>query len=101
MIHHIVKWKLKDFADGRTRKENAQLIRQRLEGLRENMIQIKKIEVGINMDTSQYSNFDIVLDSFFDSYKDMEIYQRHPLHEAVSKWIGTVRETRTAVDYEI
>lgn len=62
---------------------------------------IKKLEVGINRDTSKYSNFDIVLDSYFDSYEKREIYQQHPLHIEVSNWIGKVREIRAAIDLEI
>ncbi|MDQ6901382.1 MAG: Dabb family protein [Bacteroidota bacterium] len=101
MIHHIVMWKLKDFAEGNFKNDNAKIIKQKLEELRIKIEVIKKLEVGINMSTSQYANFDIVLDSYFDSYEKMEIYQKHPLHIEVSDWIGKVRETRAAVDFEI
>ena len=94
-------WKLKDFAEGKTQNENAKIIKQKLEGLQIEIDVIKKLEVGINMETSQYSNFDIVLETYFDSYQEMEIYQRNSLHIEVSDWIGRVRETRTAVDFEI
>lgn len=101
MIHHIVMWKLKAFADNRNKNENAVLIKQRLEGLKTMIPEIAKIEVGINLDYSAYANFDLVLDSWFDNYAAMEVYQLHPLHMEVSEWIGTVRESRAAVDYEV
>lgn len=101
MLHHIVMWKLKDFADGKTKSENAILMKEGLEKLFPAIDQIKRLEVGINMEGSVYANYDIVLDTLFDSYEDMELYQCHPLHKKISKWIGTVRESRVAVDYEI
>ncbi|MDI6031580.1 Dabb family protein [Flavobacterium sp. LB2P84] len=34
MIHHIVMWKLKDFAEGKSKAENAIILKERLEGLK-------------------------------------------------------------------
>jgi phenylalanyl-tRNA synthetase alpha subunit len=101
MLHHIVMWKLKDFAEGNNKIENALLIKNKFEKLMSVIKEIKKIEVGINMSFSQYSNFDIVLDTWFENYDQMEIYQKHPMHIEISDWIGKIRETRAAVDYEI
>ena len=101
MLHHIVMWKLKDFAEGNNKIENALLIKNKFEKLMSVIKEIKKIEVGVNMSFSQYSNFDIVLDTWFENYDQMEIYQKHPMHKEISDWIGKLRETRAAVDYEI
>ena len=101
MLHHIVMWKLKDFAEGNNKIENALLIKNKFEKLMSVIKEIKKIEVGVNMSFSQYSNFDIVLDTWFENYDQMEIYQKHPMHIEISDWIGKLRETRAAVDYEI
>lgn len=101
MLHHIVMWKLKDFAEGNNKKENALLMKYKFEKLAPSVKEIKKLEVGINMESSQYANFDIVLDTWFENYDKMEIYQKHPLHIEISDWIGKVRETRATVDYEI
>jgi len=101
MLHHIVMWTLKDYAEGKSKNENALLMKAGFEKLLPAIKEIKKLEVGINIVSSQYANFDIVLDIWFDNYEQMEIYQKHPLHEEISGWIVKVRETRAAVDYEV
>ena len=101
MLHHIVMWTLKDYAEGNSKKENALLMKAGFEKLLPSIKEIKKLEVGINMRSSQYANFDIVLDTWFENYDEMEIYQKHPLHIEISGWIRKIRKTRAAVDYEI
>ena len=93
-------WKLKEFAEGNSKKENAFLMKTRFEKLTPAIKEIKKLEVGINMESSRYANFDIVLDTWFENYGQMEMYQNHPLHTEISDLIGKVRETRAAVDFE-
>ena len=101
MLHHIVMWTLKDYVEGNSKKENALLMKAGFEKLLPAIKEIKKLEVGTNMNSSEYANFDIVLDTSFDNYEQMEIYQKHPLHTEISAWIIKVRETRSAVDYEV
>ena len=64
MLHHIVMWTLKDYAEGNRKKENALLMKAKFEKLMPAIEEIKKLEVGINMSSSQYANFDIVLDTW-------------------------------------
>ena len=64
MLHHIVMWTLKDYAEGNGKKENALLMKAKFEKLMPAIEEIKKLEVGINMSSSQYANFDIVLDTW-------------------------------------
>jgi len=99
MIHHIVMWKLKDSAEGKSKAENAALIKEKLEDLLEVVPQIESIQVGINIE-SEYSNFDVVLDSYFNSFEDLIAYQSHPKHNEVADFIGKVRAERSCVDYE-
>ena len=47
MLRHIVMWKLKDFADGKSRSENAQKAKEMLEALSGVVKEIKGIDVGI------------------------------------------------------
>lgn len=100
MIHHVVMWKLKDSAEGNSKAENAQIIKQKLEDLIEVIPQIESIHVGINIE-NQYSNFDLILDSYFNSMDDLMAYQVHPKHNEIADFIGKVREERSCVDYEI
>ncbi|HAQ65571.1 MAG TPA: stress responsive protein [Bacteroidales bacterium] len=99
MLRHLVMWKLKDFAEGNTKSENARLIKERLEALGSFFPGIRDMEVGVNQETSEYANFDAVLDISFDNYDEMVKYQTHPEHQKLAEWIGKVKEARSSVDY--
>lgn len=98
MIKHIVVWKLKDFAEGKSREENAGIIKSRLEALKNIISEIKHIEVGIDINRSDAA-YDIVLYSEFETGEDLEKYQKHPEHVKVAEYVAKVRENRIVVDY--
>lgn len=99
MIKHIVMWKLKETAEGKTKEENAVYIKNILEALKDEIEEIIRIEVGINY-LEEEGAYDLVLYSEFTSKEDVEIYQNHPEHLKVAEYVGKVRETRVVVDYE-
>lgn len=98
MVKHIVMWKLKDFAEGSSRIENAKRIKELLENLKDKVAEIKSIEVGININNSD-SAYDVVLYSEFEDEAALEAYQNHPEHIKVADFIGKAREHRVVVDY--
>jgi phenylalanyl-tRNA synthetase alpha subunit len=100
MIKHIVFFGLADNAEGKSKAEHAVIIKHELENLVNFIPEIKKIEVGINHPDAPQSNYDIALYSEFDSMDALNIYQEHPEHKRVATYIGKVRTTRAAVDYE-
>ena len=100
MIKHIVFFGLADNAEGKSKAENAVIIKSGLENLKHLIPQIKKIEVGINYPNAPKTNYDIALYSEFDTFEDIDIYQEHPEHKKVAAYIGKVRISRAAVDYE-
>lgn len=99
MIKHIVMWTLKENAEGNTKEQNAKLIKEKLEGLFGKVPQIKKIEVGVSYRHDK-EDWDVVLISEFESKKDLDEYQNHPIHNVVAQFIGKVREKRACVDFE-
>ena len=101
MIKHIVFFGLADSAEGKSKAENAGIIKSELENLKHLIPQIKKIEVGINYPNAPKTNYDIALYSEFDTFEDIDIYQEHPEHKKVAAYIGKVRISRAAVDYEV
>jgi phenylalanyl-tRNA synthetase alpha subunit len=101
MIKHIVFFGLADNAEGKSKAENAQIIKSGLENLIHLIPEIKKIEVGINYPNAPKTNYDIALYSEFDDFDDVNIYQEHPEHKKVASYIGKVRISRAAVDYEV
>ena len=98
MLKHIVMWKLKEFAEGKSKMENAKEIKSRLENLKGKINEIDVIEVGININNSVQS-YDVVLYSEFKDEDDLERYQKHPEHVKVGEFIGKVREDRVVADY--
>jgi hypothetical protein len=99
MIKHIVMWKLKEEALGNDKAVNAKLIKEKLEALDGKIDGLLKIEVGI--DFLGGGNFDVVLYSELSKKEDLDVYQNHPLHQAVLPFIREAVVDRKAVDYEI
>lgn len=93
-------WKLKGEAEGRTKEENAKVMKAILEDLKSKIDVIQHLEVGINF-TKSDAAFDVALYSEFKSREDLEKYINHPEHKRVVEFINKVREERYIVDYEI
>lgn len=63
MVRHIVLFKLADEAEGRSKAENALIIKERLEELKNTIPVIRKIEVKINLSEASADNHDVILES--------------------------------------
>ncbi len=100
MIKHIVMWRLKEQAEGATKEENAQKMKQMLEALKGMISEIVQIEVGINRLESPAA-YDVVLYSEFANLEGLNAYQIHPEHEKCKEFIGKIVSDRAVVDYEI
>ncbi len=99
MIKHIVMWRLKEFAAGASREENAKKLKESLEDLKDQIEDIKAIEVGINFNSSPTA-FDVVLYSEFSDMEGLNAYQNHPEHLKIVDFVGEIRSDRAVVDYE-
>ncbi len=99
MIKHIVMWRLKEFAAGASREENAKKLKESLEDLKDKIEDIKAIEVGINFNSSPAA-FDVVLYSEFSDMEGLNAYQNHPEHLKIVDFVGEIRTERAVVDYE-
>lgn len=97
MIRHIVMWKLKETPN---KAANAVRIKQLLEGLRDRIPGLLKIEVGIDFSAGETSA-DVVLLSEFADLHALEAYQRHPLHVQMKPEIGNMTAERRLVDHKI
>jgi len=101
MIKHIVFWNLADSAEGKSKAENALIIKAELENLISEIPELKKIEVGINHPDAPTGNYDVALYSEFDTMGDLDIYQHHPAHQQAAAYVKKVVTARVAVDYEV
>lgn len=93
-------WKLKDNAEGASRAENVQKLKERLEGCRDIVPGILDLQLGIATPGLE-STYDIVMISDFADKAALDAYQNHPTHTALKGFAGAVREARQCVDYEI
>lgn len=98
MLKHIVMWKLKEHANGKTKKENALLLKEKLENLVGEIDELRSLEVGINVIETEAS-YDLVLTTTFDNEADLKSYATNPKHVLVSEFCSSIRESRVVVDY--
>ena len=93
MIKHIVMWNLFDAADAPRFKAQLDTCNALVPGMLEFEVAIKT--VGLE------ANCDVVLYSVFENSAALAAYQNHPHHQHVSGALGTLREIRSVLDYEI
>lgn len=93
MIRHIVMWKFRPGTEAEQRR-----FLEGLRGLQGVIPQLLRSEVAVNVGEG---NYDAVLLSDFESLEALEAYKQDPRHQAVSSLCKSIREDRTAVDYEV
>jgi len=98
MIKHIVMWKFKEEAEGRTRKENLDYVAQRLRALIPIIPEIGSMDIGQDIGVGR-DTYDMALIMEFEDEAALATYQGHPEHKKVSAYVAKVREGRTCVDY--
>jgi hypothetical protein len=100
-------WKLKEEAEGASRKKNAEKMKLILEGLKINIEEIKNVEVGINVNREDEDDdhddeaWDVVLISDFEEELDYTMYTRNEHHKKAMKFINSVIKERRFVDYKM
>jgi hypothetical protein len=100
MVKHIVFWKLKDFAEGASKRENALKAKALMEDMRGKIPGMLKLEVGINFESSD-SACDISLYTEFETRRALDAYQTHSEHRKLREFMPLIRTERRVVDYEV
>jgi heme-degrading monooxygenase HmoA len=93
-------WKLKEYANGAMKDENARKMKAMLESCKDIVLGIKAFEVAICNEGLE-ATCDVILYSEFESKAALAAYQLHPQHEAIKPFIAAVREERHCMDYEV
>ena len=101
MIKHIVVFKLKDFANGKSKTDNAEELKIRLLRLKNEIKEILEIEVGIKSDKAPDTNYDLILTTKFNGFDELDIYRVHPEHKKVVEFIGKICDERVAIDFDV
>jgi hypothetical protein len=100
MLKHIVCWRIKEEAEGASKKENIIKMKKMLEALPYKISEIEDFEVGINFNASEAA-YDISLYSAFNDEKALEAYQVHPAHVEVASFIKAITKERVVCDYHV
>lgn len=100
MVKHIVMWKFKDSAEGKSREENIETVREGLYALVGIIGEIKKMELGTDISNTDAS-MDLALTTEFESLEDLKKYAVHPEHVKVADYVKKVTLTRVVLDYNI
>ncbi len=100
MVRHIVMWKFKDSAEGKSREENIEIVRDGLYSLVGIIDEIKKMELGADISHTDAS-MDLALLTEFESVEDLKKYAVHPEHVKVADYVKKVTLTRVVLDYNI
>ncbi len=100
MIKHTVMWKFKDNAEGRTKQENMEWVREHLHALCPIIPEIRSMEIGLDIHHTEMS-MDLMLLTEFDSMETLKVYAEHPEHVKVSAYVRKVIESRVVLDYEV
>ncbi|MDF2632840.1 MAG: Stress responsive alpha-beta barrel protein, partial [Caproiciproducens sp.] len=85
-------------ANGHSKQENAQILKQKLEALEGIVDGFLKLEVGINFNPD---GFDVCLYSEFSSKEALNAYQVHPEHVLVKEYVPIITCDRAVADYEV
>ena len=87
-------------AEGKSKLENAQIIRDGLLALKDKIDVLVDETVGINIPNAKNTDHDICLTCTFNTWEDLDTYATHPEHVKVAQYIGKCKSARSAVDYE-
>ena len=100
MVRHIVMWTIRETGSPRGKLEAMAELKSRLLGLKEEIRVIKDLTVHFNSISAPQDNFEVILESEFSTWADLETYQKHPAHMAVAEYLKNIRQSRAAIDYE-
>lgn len=100
MIEHVVMWKFAESAEGKTREENMQIVRDRLLALPAVIKEIKLMQVGRDVSRTDMS-YDMMLRTRFESLDALHTYKVHPAHVAVAEYVAKVKTARVVLDAEL
>ena len=99
MIKHIVMWNFLPEAEGKTREENMELVRDSLYALLPIIPEIKKMEIGFDVKHTDMSA-DMVLITEFETLETLRFYAEHEEPLKVSAYVRRVVDSRKVIDFE-
>ena len=100
MIKHIVMWTIREGETARIKFERMAEVKARLIALKDKIKEISNLDVYFNSPSASADNYDVVLIAEFNSWADLDVYQKHPDHLEVVEYLRNVRLNRATLDFE-
>lgn len=98
MIKHMIVWKLKNELTDTEKTKIKKNAKKALEALYGEIPGIRYIKVRV--EGLESSNADMMLDSAFEDENALEVYQKHPHHQAAANtYVRPFVETRMCFDF--
>lgn len=97
MTKHIVMFKFRDDVPADVREVARTAFKQGIEALPAVIPFIRQVHVGFNINPNE--QWDICLDSTFDSLDDVKAYSIHPAHKAAAVELMKHIAQRACVDF--
>lgn len=98
MVKHIVLFRLKDSLTREEKLDVMNRFKAAIEALPARIAVIRKVFVGLNINDGE--QWDICLESEFDTLADVRLYAAHPDHVAAAGILKDAKDGRACVDYE-
>ena len=98
MVKHIVMFKLKETLSMEEKLDVMNRFKSAIEAVPAKIDVIRKVFVGLNINEAE--QWDICLESEFDSLEDVKLYAVHPDHVAAAGILKDAKLDRACVDYE-
>lgn len=99
MLKHIVMWRFKDGAEGKTPLEHSEWMKSHLEALVGVVPELHSLEYGIDILRTP-SSYDGALTVTVEDKAALQRYAEHPAHLKIVDYAKRVAESRVAVDFE-
>ncbi len=98
MVKHIVMFKLKDTLSKEEKCDVMNRFKVAIEALPAQIDVIRHIFVGLNINEAE--QWDICLESEFDTLDDVKLYASHPAHVEAAGILKEAKQERACVDYD-
>ena len=99
MLVHIVFWRLKGSANGKSAQDNALEMQRRFAALPGVIVDMPRCNLGIDSSRTDQSA-DVALYTEFTSKAAYEAYVVHPAHQDIVAFVKTIVAERRVADYE-
>lgn len=101
MVKHIVLFRFDDHYSSNEKEDKTKLLTKALLDLKTKIDVIKNMEVNKKAPESQQTNYDLMLLTDFENFKDLDHYRIHPDHVKVVDLINSLNLKRAAIDYMV